>query len=112
MDLKTNNNCPLKTVEENSKVNKNLIESKEGLESTIFGEQKIQIVKKVVHKKLFCPPFMTRVDNNRSHIEYKTIWGCIICEKILLSKTAAINHANICKLSITKEEDISVDELQ
>jgi len=86
-----------------------LVERKKSEES---GEHNIPMVNSVVHKKLFCPPFMTRIDHNSPCFEYKTIWGCHICPKVLLSKTAAINHANICKLPITKEEDISVEELQ
>lgn len=112
MDLKTINSEQLQTVEENSKVNENLVECKEGEEPAVLGEQKIPTVKKVIPKKLFCPPFMTRVDRNRPNFEYKTIWVCYICLKALLSKTAAIDHANICKPSITKEEDFSVEELQ
>ncbi|KAE9538866.1 hypothetical protein AGLY_005448, partial [Aphis glycines] len=90
------------------KRNMDLVERKEGEE---FGEHKIPMVKSVVHKKLFCPPSMTRIDHNRPHFEYKTVWECLICPKVLLSKTAAINHANICKLPITKAEEISVEEL-
>ncbi|KAF0705256.1 C2H2-type domain-containing protein [Aphis craccivora] len=61
---------------------------------------------------LFCPQSMTRVDFNMPHFQYKTLWGCLICQTVVLNKTAAINHSNICKLPITKEEDISVEELQ
>lgn len=62
IDFKTINSDQLQTVEENSKVNENLVESKK---SNFFGEHKIPMVKKVLHKKLFRPPFMTRIDNNR-----------------------------------------------
>jgi len=112
MDLKTINSDQLQTVEENSKVNKNLVECKEDEISTVLVEHKTPIAKKVSHKKLFCPPFMSRMDYNNPHFEYKIIWGCHICQKMILSKTAAINHANICKPSITKEEDISIEELK
>ncbi|CAH1731939.1 uncharacterized protein LOC114126614 [Aphis gossypii] len=60
----------------------------------------------------FCPPFMVRYDTNRPHSNYSTLWACRICTKILLSKAAAINHADKCKLAITKEEDIPISDLQ
>ncbi|XP_060858860.1 uncharacterized protein LOC132936184 [Metopolophium dirhodum] len=59
----------------------------------------------------FCPPFMVRCDNDQSHFNYRTVWACRICTKILLSKAAAISHAAICKLAITKEEDIPIADL-
>ncbi|XP_026816199.1 uncharacterized protein LOC113555837 [Rhopalosiphum maidis] len=61
---------------------------------------------------LFCPPFMIRYDNNRPHFNYSTVWACRICSKTLLSKAAAISHATKCKLAITKEEDISIEDLE
>jgi len=60
----------------------------------------------------FCPPFMVRYDNDRSHFNYRTVWACRICSRILLSKAAALSHAAICKLAITKEEDIPIADLK
>lgn len=60
----------------------------------------------------FCPPFMVRLETNRPHFKYSTLWGCRICIKILLSKAAAKNHAVKCKLAITKEEDIPIADLK
>jgi len=68
--------------------------------------------KTVSPQRLFCPPFMVRCDTNRPHSNYSTLWGCRICNKILLSKATAINHAVKCKLAITKEEDIPIADLQ
>ncbi|XP_015372764.1 PREDICTED: uncharacterized protein LOC107168023 [Diuraphis noxia] len=59
----------------------------------------------------FCPPFMVRCDNDRPHFNYRTVWACRICTRTLLSKAAAISHAAICKLPITKEEDIPIADL-
>jgi len=60
----------------------------------------------------FCPPFMVRCDNDRPHFNYRTVWACRICTKTLLSKAAAISHAAICKLPITKVEDIPIADLK
>lgn len=67
--------------------------------------------KQIPQQTPFCPPFMVRCDNDRPHFKYQTVWACRICTKTLLSKAAAISHAAICKLAITKEEDIPIADL-
>ncbi|XP_025194271.1 serendipity locus protein beta-like [Melanaphis sacchari] len=66
----------------------------------------------VSQETLFCPPFMVRCDNNRAYFNYSTLWACRICTKTLLSKAAAISHAAKCKLTITKEKDIQIADLE
>jgi len=68
---------------------------------------------KRIHKQTpFCPPFMVRCNVDRQHFDYDIMWGCRICNKMLLSKDAAKNHAAICKPVITKEEDIPIADLK
>ncbi|XP_025199003.1 uncharacterized protein LOC112597248 [Melanaphis sacchari] len=64
-----------------------------------------------LREKLFCPPFMGRYETNLNTFKYKTVWPCKICMKLLLSETAAKNHAKSCKLTLTKEEDVPLAEL-
>jgi len=57
----------------------------------------------------YCPPSMCVVKLNNPGFEYKTIWSCLICEKILLTKNSAKQHARKCKLPNTTKE---VEKLQ
>ena len=85
---------------------------------TIKKEPHVKQVKRRGRPKIecqqipFCPPFMVRCDSNQPHFNYSTVWACRICCKTLLSKAAAISHAAKCKLTITKEEDISIEDLE
>lgn len=103
MDMKPHTSKALLTTKEKSDVKETFVK-----QDKCRGRSKL-----VPEQTPFCPPFMVRCDNNRLYSKYRsTVWACRICSKILLSKDAAISHAAICKLAITKEEDIPIADLK
>jgi len=40
---------------------------------------------------------LCRVQINNPSLDYKILWGCLICEKILLNENAATNKEKNCK---------------
>jgi len=57
----------------------------------------------------YCPPTMCVVKINNPGFEYKTIWGCLICKTILLTKNSAKQHKRNFKQPNTTKE---VEKLQ
>lgn len=61
----------------------------------------------------FYPQIVVRYEiEPELNFPYSIVWVCRICDKMLLDKATAINHALICKMNITEKKDIPIVDLE
>lgn len=60
--------------------------------------------------KKFCPFDFVRYDN--TNIEYKTVWVCKNCCRIILSENQVRAHMGPCKLEKQKIKEEKIKELE